>query len=123
MKTIYFDNNATTAIAPEVREAILPYLGEFYGNPSSMHTFGGQVADAVENARETMANLLGASPDEIIFTSCGSESDNAAIWSAIQTQPEKRHLITTRVEHPAILSVMQHWERQGYRVTYLGVDN
>ena len=123
MKTIYLDNNATTAIAPEVREAILPYLGEFYGNPSSMHTFGGQVADAVENARETMANLLGASPDEIIFTSCGSESDNAAIWSAIQTQPEKRHLITTRVEHPAILSVMQHWERQGYRVTYLGVDN
>lgn len=123
MKTIYFDNNATTAIAPEVREAILPYLGEFYGNPSSMHTFGGQVADAVENARETMANLLGANPDEIIFTSCGSESDNAAIWSAIQTQPEKRHLITTRVEHPAILSVMQHWERQGYRVTYLGVDN
>ena len=123
MKTIYFDNNATTAVAPEVREAILPYLNEFYGNPSSMHTFGGQVADAVENARETMANLLGASPDEIIFTSCGSESDNAAIWSAIQTQPEKRHLITTRVEHPAILSVMQHWERQGYRVTYLGVDN
>ena len=123
MKTIYFDNNATTAVAPEVREAILPYLGEFYGNPSSMHTFGGQVADAVENARETMANLLGANPDEIIFTSCGSESDNAAIWSAIQTQPEKRHLITTRVEHPAILSVMQHWERQGYRVTYLGVDN
>ena len=123
MKTIYFDNSATTAIAPEVREAILPYLGEFYGNPSSMHTFGGQVADAVETARETMANLLGASPDEIIFTSCGSESDNAAIWSAIQTQPEKRHLITTRVEHPAILSVMQHWERQGYRVTYLGVDN
>ena len=123
MKTIYFDNNATTAVAPEVREAILPYLGEFYGNPSSMHTFGGQVADAVETARESMANLLGASPDEIIFTSCGSESDNAAIWSAIQTQPEKRHLITTRVEHPAILSVMQHWERQGYRVTYLGVDN
>ena len=123
MKTIYFDNNATTAVAPEVREAILPYLNEFYGNPSSMHTFGGQVADAVENARETMANLLGASPDEIIFTSCGSESDNAAIWSAIQTQPEKRHLITTRVEHPAVLSVMQHWERQGYRVTYLGVDN
>ena len=123
MKTIYFDNNATTAIAPEVRDAILPYLGEFYGNPSSMHTFGGQVADAVETARETMANLLGANPDEIIFTSCGSESDNAAIWSAIQTQPEKRHLITTRVEHPAILSVMQHWERQGYRVTYLGVDS
>ena len=123
MKTIYLDNNATTAVAPEVRDAILPYLNELYGNPSSMHTFGGQVADAVETAREQMASLLGANPDEIIFTSCGSESDNAAIWSAIQTQPEKRHLITTRVEHPAILSVMQHWERQGYRVTYLGVDN
>ena len=123
MKTIYLDNNATTAVAPEVRDAILPYLNELYGNPSSMHTFGGQVADAVETAREQMAGLLGANPDEIIFTSCGSESDNAAIWSAIQTQPEKRHLITTRVEHPAVLSVMQHWERQGYRVTYLGVDN
>ena len=123
MKTIYLDNNATTAVAPEVRDAILPYLNELYGNPSSMHTFGGQVADAVETAREQMASLLGANPDEIIFTSCGSESDNAAIWSAIQTQPEKRHLITTRVEHPAVLSVMQHWERQGYRVTYLGVDN
>ena len=123
MKTIYLDNNATSAVAPEVRDAILPYLNELYGNPSSMHTFGGQVADAVETAREQMASLLGANPDEIIFTSCGSESDNAAIWSAIQTQPEKRHLITTRVEHPAVLSVMQHWERQGYRVTYLGVDN
>ena len=123
MKTIYFDNNATTAVAPEVRDALLPYLGELYGNPSSMHTFGGQVADAVETARARMAELLGANPDEIIFTSCGSESDNAAIWSATQTQPEKRHLITTRVEHPAVLNVMQHWERQGYRVTYLGVDN
>ena len=123
MKTIYLDNNATTAVAPEVREAILPYLTDLYGNPSSMHTFGGQVGRAVEEARERMAALLGAHPDEIIFTSCGSESDNAAIWSALQTQPEKRHLITTRVEHPAILNVAQYWERQGYRVTLLGVDN
>ena len=122
MKTIYLDNNATSAIAPEVREAMLPYLDSLYGNPSSMHTFGGQVADAVETAREHLADLLGAAPEEIIFTSCGSESDNTAIWSALQTQPEKRHLITTRVEHPAILNVMQQWERQGYRVTYLGVD-
>lgn len=112
MKTIYLDNNATTAIAPEVREAMLPYLGELYGNPSSMHTFGGQVAGAVDTARARMADLLGAKPDEIIFTSCGSESDNAAIWAAIQTQPEKRHLVTTRVEHPAVLNVMQYWERQ-----------
>lgn len=123
MKTIYLDNNATTAIAPEVREAMLPYLGDLYGNPSSMHTFGGQISEAVENAREQLASLLGADPDEIIFTSCGSESDNTAVWSALQTQPEKRRLVTTRVEHPAILNVMQHWERQGYHVTYLGVDN
>ena len=122
MKTIYLDNNATTAIAPEVREAMLPYLGELYGNPSSMHTFGGQVAGAVDTARARRADLLGAKPDEIIFTSCGSESDNAAIWAAIQTQPEKRHLVTTRVEHPAVLNVMQYWERQGYHVTYLSVD-
>lgn len=123
MKTIYLDNNATTAIAPEVREAMLPYLGELYGNPSSMYSFGGQVAEAVDTARGQLAELLGASPEEIIFTSCGSESDNSAIWTAVRTQPEKRHMITTRVEHPAILNGMQHLENQGYRVTYLGVDN
>ena len=123
MRTIYLDNNATTAVAPEVRDAMLPYLTDLYGNPSSMHTFGGQVADAVDAARESLAGLLGASADEILFTSCGSESDNSAIWTAIQTQPEKRHLITTRVEHPAVLNVMQHWERHGYHVTYLAVDN
>ena len=122
MKTIYLDNNATTAVAPEVREAMLPYLTDLYGNPSSMHTFGGQVGRAIEDAREKMASLLGAQPDEILFTSCGSESDNTAVWSALQTQPEKRRIITTRVEHPAILSVCQYWERQGYHVTYLGVD-
>lgn len=122
MRTVYLDNNATTAVAPEVRDIMLPYLGELYGNPSSMHTFGGQVGHAVEEAREKMAALLGAQPSEILFTSCGSESDNTAIWSALQTQPEKRRIITTRVEHPAILSVCQYWERQGYHVTYLGVD-
>ena len=119
---IYLDNNATTAVAPEVLAAMLPYLGELYGNPSSMHSFGGQVGEAVDTARERIAALLGAGPDEIIFTSCGSESDNTAIWSALQTQPEKRHLITTRVEHPAVLNVVQYWERQGYHVTLLGVD-
>ncbi|MEE0815562.1 MAG: cysteine desulfurase NifS [Desulfovibrio fairfieldensis] len=122
MKTIYLDNNATTAVAPEVLAAMLPYRGELYGNPSSMHSFGGQVGEAVDTARERIAALLGAGPDEIIFTSCGSESDNTAIWSALQTQPEKRHLITTRVEHPAVLNVVQYWERQGYHVTLLGVD-
>lgn len=122
MKTVYLDNNATAAVAPEVLSAMLPYLSQLYGNPSSMHSFGGQVGEAVDTAREQVAALLGASPDEIIFTSCGSESDNTAIWSAIQTQPEKRHLITTRVEHPAVLNVMQSWEREGRHVTYLGVD-
>ncbi|MCR5562151.1 MAG: cysteine desulfurase NifS [Desulfovibrio sp.] len=123
MKTIYLDNNATTAIASEVREAMMPYLGELYGNPSSMHTFGGQVAHAVAEAREQIAALLGAQPEEIIFTSCGSESDNTAIWSALQTQPEKRHIVTTALEHPAVLNVAQFWERQGYRVTRIGVDD
>ena len=98
------------------------HFGPLYGNASSMHTFGGQVGRAVEDAREKMAALLGAQPEEILFTSCGSESDNTAIWSALQTQPEKRRIITTRVEHPAILNVCQYWERQGYHVTYLGVD-
>ncbi len=123
MKTIYLDNNATTSIAPEVREAMMPYLGELYGNPSSMHTFGGQVAHAVAEARERIAALLGAQPEEIIFTSCGSESDNTAIWSALQTQPEKRRIVTTALEHPAVLNVAQFWERQGYSVTRIGVDD
>ena len=102
---------------------MLPYFGDMYGNPSSMYTFGGQVAGAVENAREQVANLLGADPSEILFTSSGSESDNTAFWSALQSQPDKKHIVTTRVEHPAVLNVCKYWERQGYRVTYLGVDN
>lgn len=122
MKVIYLDNNATTAVAPEVLAAMLPYLNEHYGNPSSMHTFGGQVADAVETAREQLAELLHASPEEIIFTASGTEGDNSAFWSALQSQPEKRHIVTTRVEHPAVLNVCQFWEREGYHVTYLGVD-
>ena len=123
MRGTYFDNNATTAVSPEVLAAMLPYFGDMYGNPSSMYTFGGQVAGAVENAREQVANLLGADPSEILFTSSGSESDNTAFWSALQSQPDKKHIVTTRVEHPAVLNVCKYWERQGYRVTYLGVDN
>ncbi len=123
MRVTYFDNNATTAVSPEVLAAMLPYFGDMYGNPSSMYTFGGQVAGAVENAREQVANLLGADPSEILFTSSGSESDNTAFWSALQSQPDKKHIVTTRVEHPAVLNVCKYWERQGYRVTYLGVDN
>lgn len=122
MKTIYLDNNATTAVAPEVMAAMLPYLNDLYGNPSSMHSFGGQVAEAVETAREKLADLLHASPDEIIFTASGTEGDNTAFWSALQSQPEKRHIVTSRVEHPAVLNVCQFWERQGYHVQYIGVD-
>jgi cysteine desulfurase len=123
MKPIYLDNNATTAVAPEVREAMLPFLDEFYGNPSSMHTFGGQVHYEVEAARSKVAALLGADPGEIIFTSCGSESDNTALMSAVESFPAKKHVITTRVEHPAVLSFAKHLARKGYRVSYVPVDS
>lgn len=122
MQTIYLDNNATTKVAPEVVEAMLPFFGELYGNPSSMHNFGGQVGKHVVEARERMSHLIGAHPDEILFTSCGSESDNTAIMSALAAQPEKKHIITTRVEHPAVLNLCQYLERKGYEVTYLSVD-
>ena len=120
---VYLDNNATTRVAPEVLQAMLPFFSERYGNPSSMHSFGGSVGRELKEARESLADLLGAGPDEIVFTSCGTESDNTAIRSALTAQPEKRHIITTRVEHPAVLSLCKFLERsQGYRVTYLGVN-
>ena len=122
MKTIYLDNNATTQVAPEVLEAMLPYFSDLYGNPSSMHSFGGQVAKTVREAREQAAALIGATPDEIIFTSCGTESDNAAIRAALAAHPDRRHIVTSRVEHPAIKSLCSHLSRQGYRVTELPVD-
>jgi cysteine desulfurase len=123
MKTIYLDNNATTQVAPEVLETILPYFHEFYGNPSSAHSFGGQVAEKVAEAREQVAGLLGARPGEIIFTSGGTESDNAAVRSALAAYPEKRHIITSPVEHPAIRSLCQHLAKQGYRVTEVPVSS
>lgn len=124
MKVVYADNNATTAIAPEVLEAMLPFLQEYYGNPSSMHNFGGQVHHHIEEAREKVAGLLGALPEEIIFTSCGTESDNTAIRGTLQgAYPERRHIITTRVEHPAVKNVCQYLAGRGYRVTELGVDS
>lgn len=109
-QVIYMDNNATTRIAPEVLEAMMPYLSDYYGNPSSMHTFGGQVGRAVARAREQVAALLGADPGEIVFTSCGTESDSTAILSALQTYPEKNHLVTTRVEHPAVKNLCDNLE-------------
>lgn len=123
MKTIYFDNNATTSVAPEVLEEMLPYLSEYYGNPSSMHTFGGQLHRKVEEARRRVAQLIVADPEEIIFTSCGTESDNTAIMSAVESYPQKRHIITTRVEHPAVLNFCKHLARKGFRVTYLPVNS
>lgn len=123
MKTIYLDNNATTSVAPEVIEEMLPYLKELYGNPSSMHTFGGQLYKEIEAAREKVAQLIGAEPEEIIFTSCGTESDNTAIMSAAESLPAKRHIITTRVEHPAVRNFCKHLSRKGYRITFLPVNN
>lgn len=119
---VYLDNNATTRVAPEVIEAMQPYFTQFYGNPSSMHTFGGQISRQIRSAREAVAALLHAEPTEIIFTSCGTEGNNTAIHAALASQPDKRHLITTAVEHPAILKPFERLEKQGYRVTYLGVD-
>jgi len=123
MNTIYIDNNATTQVAPQVLEEMFPYLRDFYGNPSSMHTFGGQLHKKIEEARERVAQLLGAEPEEIIFTSCGTESDNTAIMSAAESFPQKKHIITTRVEHPAVLSFCKHLARKGYRITFLPVNN
>ena len=123
MNTLYFDNNATTAVAPEVLDEMLPYLRDLYGNPSSMHTFGGQLHKRIEDARAKVAGLLGADPEEIIFTSCGTESDNTAVMSAVESLPQKRHIITSRVEHPAVLNFFKHLARKGYRVTLLPVNN
>ena len=122
MKTVYVDNNATTQVAPEVFEAMKPFFQDLYGNPSSMHFKGGETQKAVVEARETVAAVLGASPDEIVFTSCGTESDNAAILGTLESYPEKRHVISTRVEHPAVWTLCKHLEKKGYRVTMLSVD-
>lgn len=105
---VYMDNNATTRVAPEVLEAMMPYLRDYYGNPSSMHRFGGQVGAAIAEARAKVANLLGAEPEEIVFTSCGTESDSTAIFSALQSFPDKRHVVTTRVEHPAVKNLCEN---------------
>jgi cysteine desulfurase len=117
------DNNATKQVAPEVLDVMLPYFHELYGNPSSMHSFGGQVARNIREARAQVAALIGADPEEVIFTSCGTESDNAAIRSALAAYPNKRHILTSRVEHPAVRALGAHLARQGYRVTELPVDS
>ena len=128
-RLIYLDNNATTAVVPEVLEAMMPYFCEKYGNPSSIHRFGGSVAAGVENARKQVAALLGASyrdkddcATEIIFTSCGTESDNAAINAALNALPERKKIVTTAVEHPAVLHYCDELARKGYTVELIGVD-
>ena len=118
----YFDNNATTRVAPEVVEAMLPFLTEQWGNPSSAYSFGNEVGEAVDHARAQVAALINAEPREIIFTSCGTESNNAAINSALQTQPGKRHVITTAVEHSANIKYGQMLEKRGVEVTWIPVD-
>jgi len=123
MRIIYTDNNATTKVADEVLEEMLPYFGELYGNPSSMHTFGDKVDKKIKQARQRVADLINADPDEIVFTSCGTESDNSAVFSAINAFPEKKHIITSKVEHPAINKLYQHLqETKGYEVTFVPVN-
>lgn len=124
MKTIYVDNNATTKVAPEVVEAMLPFYNELWGNPSSIHTFGGQVGKYIDAAREKMAALVNAKrPSEIIITSGGSESDNTAIMAALSTHPEKKHIITTTVEHPAVKNLVEDLVKRGFEITEIPVDN
>ncbi len=122
MRTVYLDNNATTRVAPEVVAAMGPYFSDKYGNASSMHAFGGQVAQELRRAREQVAALIGAAAEEIIFTSCGTESDNTAIRSALATNPGKRHIVTSRVEHPAVGALAHRLAEEGYRVTEVPVD-
>ncbi|MDW7708955.1 MAG: cysteine desulfurase NifS [Deferrisomatales bacterium] len=122
METVYLDNNATTRVDPVVFEEMRPYFCERYGNPSSMHSFGGHVGVKIAEARERVAELLGCDPPEILFTSCGTEGDSTAIRSALEAQPEKRHLVTTKVEHPAVLNLANHLVKKGYHLTLLGVD-
>lgn len=123
-KIVYLDNNATTKIDPIVFEAMVPYFCEYYGNPSSTHEFGGKVSYAIRDARESVKELMGAADmKEIIFTGSGSESANMAIRGVLEANKNKKHIITTKVEHPCVLNLYKYFEKQGYEVTYLSVDS
>ncbi len=122
-KVVYFDNNATTRIAPEVVQAMLPFLTELWGNPSSAYAFGAQVHGHVEKAREQVAALVAADPKEVVFTSCGTESNNTALHSALVMNPGKKHVITTAVEHSANMNFGDYLQRRGFDVTYLPVES
>lgn len=119
---IYLDNNATTRVDPAVVEEMMPFLEKYYGNPSSAYRFGAQVREAIELARTRVAHLLGCAPNELIFTSGGTESNNSALNSALHLDPARRHIVTTAVEHSAILRHCEHLARGGCEITYLGVD-
>jgi len=121
-RVVYLDNNATTAVAPEVRDVMLPFFGPLYGNPSSMHKFGGQVAKYLDRAREEVARFINAEPDEIIFTSCASESDNSAIRGAADYFGRELKVVTTQVEHPAILQPVRRLKALGHETVEVGVD-
>jgi len=123
VKTIYLDNNATTRIAPEVLDAMMPFFTELWGNPSSMHHFGGQVREFTNKAHEQAAALINADPSEIIFTSCGTESNNMAIRGAVEAAANRVNIITTRVEHPAVLEVCRMLKEKGHNVVELDVDS
>ncbi|MBI3881343.1 MAG: cysteine desulfurase NifS [Verrucomicrobia bacterium] len=122
-KVIYFDNNATTRVAPEVIEAMQPYFEKLWGNPSSVYRFGNQLHQAIETAREQCAAMVNADPREILFTSCGTESNNTALHSALVTNPGKRHVITTAVEHSANMKFGKHLKQLGHDVTFLPVES
>ncbi len=119
---IYLDNNATTKCDDEVLGAMLPFFSENFGNPSSTYSFGKEVKNEISKARENIAKLINANKDEIIFTSCASESNVTAIMSAVKVFPEKKHIITTKVEHSSIIETMKYLESIGYGITYLPVD-
>ncbi len=121
-RLVYLDNNATTQVAPEVVEAMLPFLTEHWGNPSSAYTFGHHLGEALSAARAKVGALINAEPRELIFTSCGTESINSAIHSALATQPAKRHVVTTAVEHSATLKFCQFLQKRGYEVTLVPVS-
>jgi cysteine desulfurase len=122
MRTVYLDNNATTPVAPAVFEAMRPFYTEHFGNPSSGHHLGDKPAEAVRSARTRLAAFLGCQETELIFTSCGTEADNLAIRGIVDAERNRRHIITTLVEHSAVLNPIKRLESQGYRVTYLTVD-
>src|SRR3954465_13307122 len=122
-KIYYFDNNATTRDAPEVVQAMLPFLEEFWGNASSAYRFGKQDARPLEDARAKGAALINAAPKEVVFTSCGAESNNSAIHSALVIHPAKRHIVTTSVEHSANIKFCDYLQRRGYEITFLPVES